>query len=194
MKFKRHKTVDALLENSLPESEGVIEAMNQSYDEDFICRHLFILRTHAGVSQKEMAARLNVSQSVISKMENKGDYLKFNDVIRYIEALGYAVDFGILKRGRSIDYLTSYFTRIKHVMDELQELAGDDLDMSQGVRDAFVALSKSMLMEVLPKLAKKMSSQQKPIAISMNSDDRGAAKKPAPKPKKPRHKSEKQLA
>lgn len=194
MKFKRYKTVDSLLADLFPGDKEIIDSVNQAYYRDAMANHLFILRTKAGVSQKEMAKRLNVSQSVISKMENKGDYLKFNDVIRYIGALGYAVDFAVLKRGQHIDYLSSYFTRIKSIMDELQKLAGDDPDISQGVREAFLALSKSMLMDVLPKLEKKMSNQQRPIAISMNSDDRDAAKEPEVKPKKTRPKQEKQLA
>lgn len=45
------------------------------------------LRKLSGVTQKEMAARLNVKQSSVSKLEGMGDH-QISSIRRYIEALG----------------------------------------------------------------------------------------------------------
>lgn len=172
MKFKRHKTVDDLLSNSLPDSKETINAMNRLFDEDDMSRHLYMLRSKAGVSQKEMANRLNVSQSVISKMENKGEYLKFNDVIRYINALDFSVEFAAIKGNRSVDILGSYFSRIKAMMSELQRIAGSDPDITKGVMSTFISFSKSMLEDVIPQLKTETPKRKSTLMISIDSTEK----------------------
>lgn len=172
MKFKRHKTVDGLLADLYSGDEEMIEAVNTMYNEDLMANHLFILRTKAGVSQAEMAKRLDVSQSVISKMENNGNYLKFNDVIRYINALGYSAELAFIEGGRSVDFLGSYFGRIKKTMDELQALAGDDPDITKGIMAAFLTFSKSLLEEMIPRLKGRLPKREAPLRISINSQNR----------------------
>lgn len=167
MKFKRYETVEDLLAHSLPNSKDVIKNMNRMFREDAMSRHLFFLRSQAGVSQLEMARRLGVSQSVISKMENKGDYLKFNEVIRYLNALGFSAEFASIKHGKAVDFLASYFGRIKAVMDELQELAGDDQDITDGIMTAFLMFSKSMLEDVIPKIKGKKPNSAPALKISL---------------------------
>lgn len=185
MKFKRHKTVDALLADSLPESKEAVEAVSQAFNEDAISRHLFILRTRVGVSQKEMAKRLNVSQSVISKLENRGEYVKFNDAVRYINALEYSAELAFVKGGRSVDFLASYFSRITKMMEQLQAIAGNDPDIAKGVMATFLVFSKSMLEDVIPQLKDKFPRRQSQMEISMAPDDRDTTSTPSapPRPK-----------
>lgn len=190
MKLKRHKTVDALLADALPGDKEIVDAVNKSYFEDAMANQLFILRTKAGLSQKDMAKRLKVSQSVISKMENKGDYLKFNDVIRYVNALGCSVEMTIVKNGRAIDFLASYFARIKRTMGELQELAGKDPDITKGIMSAFLAFSTSMIEDVIPQIKGKLPQQQRQLEISINPPEEDAKAKP----KKTYRKKETQVA
>lgn len=167
MKFKRHETVDALLADALPGDREIVDVVNKSFHEDAMANHLFILRTKAGLSQKDMAKRLKVSQSVISKMENDGNYLRFNDVIRYIDALGFSAEMAFIKEGRAINFLRSYFSRITQMMDMLREIAGDDPDINAGILTAFGDFSKSMMDNVLPKFEKFTASRLSTLEISV---------------------------
>lgn len=167
MKFKRRKTVDALLSDTLPDNEKVVDAVNRMFEEDAVSRHLFILRTRAGVSQAEMARRLNVSQSVVSKMENNGNYLKFNDVIRYMHALDFSAEMTFIQEGRAVDFLRSYFSRITRMMDMFREMAGDDPDINAGILTAFGDFSKSMMDNVLPKFEKITASRLSGLEFSI---------------------------
>ena len=171
MKFKRHESVEAMLEHSLSDSKATIDAMNQMFNEDAVSRNLFILRAKAGVSQAEMAKRLKVSQSVISRMENDGNYLKFNDVIRFINALGYSAEMACVPDGRSVDFLASYFFRIKKEMKLLQKLAANDPDINKGVMTMFLKFSKSMLEDVIPQIKDQKPGRQLQLDFSLNPEE-----------------------
>ena len=174
MKFKRHKSVEAMLEHSLPDSKATIDAINQMFNEDAVSRNLFILRAKAGVSQAEMAKRLNVSQSVISRMENDGNYLKFNDVIRFINALGYSAEMACIKSGRAVDFLASYFSRIKKEMETLKDLAGNDPVIVKGIMSTFLTFSKSMLEDVIPQIKDQLPGRQLQLDFSQNPEEQEA--------------------
>ena len=113
MKMKKYQTVKAMLSDLTSDDKKLVEEVDAAYDREKITNHLFILRNRAGVSQVEMAKRLGVTQSTISKMENNADSLSFNAAIRYCHVLGFSVELAFIQGGRSVDFLGSYFSRIK---------------------------------------------------------------------------------
>ena len=156
MKFKRHKSVEAMLDHSLPGSKGIIKGVKRQSGENILSNTFFMARTAAGVSQAEMARRLGTTQSAISKMESRGDAITFNDAMRYFAALNCQIDIGVIQNGGIKDRLDYHGDRINDILTYLSDLAGDDPDINAGVLDAYKKILEAIAANFMPLFAKKL--------------------------------------
>lgn len=161
MKFKRHQSVEGMLAHTLPGNSAVIRGVRKQAGINTLSNSLFIIRTACGVSQAEMAKRLGVSQSAVSKMENRGDALLFNDAMRYLTALDCTVDIGFVQHGGIKDRLDYHAGRINDILTELSTLAGDDPDINVGTLEAFKKVLEAIVVNFIPPFAKKLEKLAK---------------------------------
>ena len=100
-----------------------------------LVKSLAIVRARAGMTQKELAGKLGCTQSKISKLESGVDAdLRFGDIAAYLEAVEHeAKIFVIPGNGTLADEVKMHAFRIKHVLDELVQLAGNDGAIAKGV-------------------------------------------------------------
>lgn len=182
MKFKRHATVEDLLKKSVPESKELIDLVKKKYNENVIANCLFSLRNVKGKTQADMAKALNVTQSAVSKMENRGDCLSFNDFMRFVMALGCNVEVGIIENGSIRKRLEYHVERVNDILEEMAELAGDDEDINRGALETFRDVLKSISSKFLPNVISKMGLQKDtdPLTITISK----ASKKEDPLNKK----------
>ncbi len=175
MKFKEYDSVSELVD-SLPNSEAVRKHMNETSFDAMMANCLFMMRTAAGLSQKEIAARLGVKQSSVSKMENGEKGLSFDETIRYLAAMGYHVELGILRGGGMQATLDYHVEQINRMLGQLSELAGTDPGINTGVPDAFRNVLTAIASSFIPLFAKKLDTLDKhalpsPFQISVGAID-----------------------
>jgi predicted transcriptional regulator len=82
--MKTHKWSDIKAERFSPEE---IEKIRKEAIRDLLEEDLRTLREAAGVTQEELAERVAVDQSQISRLERQGD-ARLSLLKRYVEALG----------------------------------------------------------------------------------------------------------
>ena len=82
--MKTHKWSDIKAERFSPEE---IEKIRKEAIRDLVEEDLRTLREAAGVTQEELAERVAVDQSQISRLERQGD-ARLSLLKRYVEALG----------------------------------------------------------------------------------------------------------
>ena len=75
------------LHQRVVEREGALERLNALREETLVEIGLFELRRVLDVSQEDLAAKLDISQSAISQLERAGD-LKLSTLRKYLEKLG----------------------------------------------------------------------------------------------------------
>lgn len=75
------------LHQCVVEREGALERLNARREETLVEIGLFELRRILDVSQEDLAARLDISQSAISQLERAGDP-KLSTLRKYLEKLG----------------------------------------------------------------------------------------------------------
>ncbi len=75
------------LHQRVVEREGALKRLDALREETLVEIGLFELRRVLDVSQEDLAAKLDISQSAISQLERAGD-LKLSTLRKYLEKLG----------------------------------------------------------------------------------------------------------
>lgn len=92
-----------------------------------LVRLLISERVRQNLTQKEIAVRMNVSESKISRMENSDDAnLNFGDIIAYLKALKVSVS--ILLDDASMPIAT----RVKHLVHKIADMLRHLTDLANG--------------------------------------------------------------
>ncbi|MDA0922039.1 MAG: transcriptional regulator [Planctomycetota bacterium] len=130
---------------------NVLDLVSGIVDQDFvdeldsvlrqgaILRSLIAKRVAEGVSQAEIAEKLNCSQSRVSKLERGRDGdLKLEELAAYGNAIGREFEIiGHHKGSTPVDRVKSYVFAIHRELQFLAELAKDDQKISKGVSNFF---------------------------------------------------------
>lgn len=106
-----------------------------------ISHYLFGLRSANGVSQKEIAERMNCSQSRISKLESGcDDDWRLGDLKSYLKAIGHDLSLFIAKahHWKLMDQVKFHVCSTHACLVRLVELAKDDPKMVEGVTVAHI--------------------------------------------------------
>jgi transcriptional regulator with XRE-family HTH domain len=96
---------------------------------------LTVLRTRAGLSQQELAEKLECTQSKVSKLESSDDAdIRFGDLMDYTGAVGYEMRvFLVPKRQKIVDEIKMHAFLIKRLLDRMVQLVGNDGAMTEAV-------------------------------------------------------------
>ena len=163
---KSYASVFDMLREELPEYPELLEAAFGAYKRDQISNSLQSLRMRFGVTREELASRSGLSMDRIAKMEDSGDSVKFNDMIKFVEALDCSVK--LMFQGRDANLtktLQWHFQAIAAIMAKFIDMAKDDPDISSGIFERFRDEAGNMLNDVLPK-CDAMLARAKPQNVS----------------------------
>lgn len=148
---KGYESVADLLRGEYPDNPEYIDSFLKTYAKEQVSQYLFMLRTSCGVTQEELAKRMGVSQSKIAKLEDRGDNVKFNDVIAFARALGHDTSLQFTEeRANLAGMLRWHFAAITAIMTKLERMAQGDPEISSGVFKHFSEEAGKMFHEVLP--------------------------------------------
>jgi transcriptional regulator with XRE-family HTH domain len=116
------------------------EAFEKRLADRQLVKHLQIMRARHGLSQEDVATRLNCSQGRISKLESGDDSnVRVGDLLKYAGAAGYQLQFVFFKSDTTTaDQVKYHFFETKQLLGELVELAKiPDEDISKGIASFF---------------------------------------------------------
>ncbi len=148
---RSYSSVFDMLREELPECPELAEAAFDAYGRDQISGTLLCIRTQSGVSREELSRRSGLSTEKIAKMEDKGDGVRFNDIIKYMEGLDHTARLLIEGRNNNLaGILRWHFQAIAAIMTKFADLAQGDPDISAGVFEHYNNESKKMQDTVLP--------------------------------------------
>lgn len=124
-----------------------------------LSRTLFAMRMDKNLTQGDLAKKLKVSQSKISKIEHSNDdEISIKDLSNYCGGLGFSFELSFFEKGISkTEKIKFHYFRLRQLLEELRQLAQGDKDIEKGVenftREAFVNISTGLL-ECLKKISK----------------------------------------
>ncbi len=137
-KNKRYNKVSQMA-RGISEDKAVADAIEKRIAERQIVKHLMSKRAALGLSQADIAAKMNCSQSRISKLENGlDDDIRLGDFHAYISALDRDMQIHLLKKDSTIaDQVKHHFFAMKALMEKLAGLATADSAIAKGVAAFF---------------------------------------------------------
>jgi HTH-type transcriptional regulator/antitoxin HipB len=89
------KNWNTLQEQWYAEDAGMKERVEAGLKELGIQTQLHEARKKAGLTQEELARRMHVKRSYISRLENHPENIKLGTLIRYTQAVGQTLDIAI---------------------------------------------------------------------------------------------------
>ena len=134
---KQYKSVSEVVKH-LTEDKGFQEEFDRQISDKKLAKTLFAMRCSKGIKQSEMAAKLNCTQSRISKLENSGvDAIKVSDLVEYAQVLNLNMSISFHKGLTSVESVKYHAFQIKKHLDHLADLAHRDDEIFHGVKNFY---------------------------------------------------------
>jgi transcriptional regulator with XRE-family HTH domain len=126
-KRTQHRSVSDVVQ-SLSEDRVFADEFTKRLSGRQLIKALTVLRARAGLSQQELAGKLECTQSKVSKLESSDDVdVRFGDLVDYTGAVGCEMRvFLVPKRQKIVDEVKMHAFIIKRLLDRMVELAGAD--------------------------------------------------------------------
>jgi len=134
----KYKSVEEMAAATIPSQEFNKELSRQLRARS-VANHLVALRGSRGLSQQDIAKRMECSQSRISKLEQTDDEdLRLGDVARYLNAVDFSLQIGMTERKQPlVDTVKYHVFAIRQALRKLIKLAHMDEDIARGVAGFF---------------------------------------------------------
>ena len=138
---RRYTSVSGLLQDVAPDLETRV-ATEKRISSRRLVKQLLARRAVKGLSQQEIAQKLDCTQSRISKLESSSDDdIRLGDLRTYAEAVGCEFGYGIVPQDmKPVDKVKGHVFAIKTHMDDLSRLAQTDETIVTGVANFFFEL------------------------------------------------------
>lgn len=102
--MEKRRTDPDFLDEMIAEGErrapGFAAMVDEAYERRQLTRGLAARRKQLNLSQTQVAARMRTAASVVSKLENGGDF-KFSTLQKYLEVLGLDMDYEFVPTRRA---------------------------------------------------------------------------------------------
>ena len=105
--MKLHKWSDIKHRGMTPER---IARADRAVEKELVAMDLRALRDGLGVTQEELAGRIKVSQSQLSRLERRKDS-RLSTIRRYVEAMGGELEITAVIRGKRVPIMPAKPTR-----------------------------------------------------------------------------------
>ena len=153
---KKYKSVSDVVKN-LSDDKGFHEDFkNQAFDK-MLSKTLFAMRCSKGVTQAEMAEKMDCTQSRVSKLEHSGlDTIKVSDLVSYAGALDLKMSIAFHEDMTSVESVKFHAFEIKKHLDHLADLAHRDDGIFEGVKE----FNHSLIVSNFLKRRKSLTREQ----------------------------------
>jgi transcriptional regulator with XRE-family HTH domain len=166
---KQYKSVVEML-NDVSDDKDFNKSVENEINTKQIAKTLFAMRCKAGLSQAEIAKKMDCTQGKISKIENSLDVdISVGDLVKYCSAMNMQLEVNFFDRRLTMADKVKYcYFQLKTLLDKIIETAKGDEVMERGVekfaREAFVNINFGLI-ECLEK-AKVKKEIAAPLHVS----------------------------
>jgi transcriptional regulator with XRE-family HTH domain len=133
-KQTQHRNVADMVRN-LSEDQAFADDFSKRLSGRQFIKALTVLRTRAGLSQQELAEKLECTQSKVSKLESGADAdIRFGDLLSYTGAVGHEMRILLVPKGlKLVDEVKIHALIIKRLLDKMVPLTGTEGTMTDAV-------------------------------------------------------------
>ena len=148
-----------------------------------VSQAVFSIRNRRGLTQKQLADKMGLSQSAVSKFEaSNDDKITVGELLRFSRALGISTELVIFdKKMKAADKVKYHWMKIKGELDGLVNLSHGDKEMERGVRkfteEAFMNITSGLMrcLDRVKETGDKVSSGLKITGVTSNHPNKETA-------------------
>jgi len=136
---KRFASVRDLVKATAADDEQVRE-FDRRINTSVIVNALIRTRAAAGMTQSDVAGKMNLTQSAVSKLEHAADAeLTLHDIASYLQATGGRLNLGIGKQPNRVERIKELAICLKSELEALADLScnSDDPSIRQSINGFF---------------------------------------------------------
>lgn len=142
---RRFSTVSEMVD-TLSDSKSFKERFEKESAGKSLARALFRLRNAQGLTQGDLAKKMGVAQSAISRIEHsENDKIKLDILEAYVSALGYKISVNIHPERNAVDWVKHHGLEMRKHLLQLAELGQGDSGIEEGVSGFFSEVAYNML-------------------------------------------------
>ncbi len=133
---KTYQNVEEMVKD-LSENNKAKKDILKEINSKKLSKYLFSLRCEHGLTQAQLAEKINCSQGTISKIENSYDTeITIKDLIAYGNALGLQPEIGYRRKDiKTVDLIKHHCFKVNYYLEDLGKLAKEDEAIKEGVLD-----------------------------------------------------------
>jgi transcriptional regulator with XRE-family HTH domain len=182
-KKERYANVRELVQEVSPDDEFRAAFDNRVASRKLV-KYLLAMRAVSGMSQQDIARKLQCTQSRVSKLEGfSDDDLRLGDMRNYADAVGLTFVAGFKPRNmKPVDEVKCHVFTIKKHMDDLARLARTDSTIADGVGGFFCELFVNFVRLIgdSAKLLPNRPDKSPYFSVEFNSDCQQQPGRPRP--------------
>lgn len=152
---RRYASIDEMMRK-----DGTSDVVQSKYreiaDATRVATQLAQLRQKAGLTQEQMAARLNISQSAVSKLEScRDEDLTLGQISEYASATGESLGIHFGKPPTHVEAIKHHASGMRHHLSALAKLAHNADELETSIR-AFFGEAFFNILNILIETEKEM--------------------------------------
>ena len=166
-KNKTYTSVLDMVKSIVPEEKEFHDSLAQSIKETSLSRTLMLMRNSAGMSQAEMAKKMECSQGTISKIEHSANAdVTIGEMLAYAKALNLNLSIAFHPSMNAAQAMDFHAKEIEKHMTMLATLAHQDKVIEHGIRAHFKKFQNRM-MDIISGCCEKLPAhkQEEPKTI-----------------------------
>ena len=157
---------------SAEECDSFVKSLNSRK----LAKTLFALRSKAGLTQKELAEKIGITQSKVSKIEHAQDVtLTVGDILQYCDALDLQLHVGLMPDGMTlVNQVKFHWNELQRHLEKIQEISRGDAGMEKAARDFTFEAAHNITDGLLASLGNVMPKQENEelLTVSAPSDSK----------------------
>ncbi len=141
-----------------------------------LAKTLFALRSKAGLTQKELAEKIGITQSKVSKIEHAQDVtLTIGDILQYCDVLKLQLHVGLMPDGMTlVNQVKFHWNELQRHLEQIQVISKGDVVMEKAARDFTFEAANHITNGLLASLGNVMPKQENEelLTVSAPSDSK----------------------
>lgn len=134
LQIKSFKSVDDVLKDITKDFPDLADGIQKADHETKLVRSLIAMRAASGLTQAELAAKMNSTQSRISKLEHgTDDNITIGELKSYARATGFCLSMNFFNASNASGMIKYHASAIREQLKHIVKIAGDDKAIQKGV-------------------------------------------------------------
>ena len=172
---KRFNSVSEMVRD-ISDDQSFVDRFEEESANQSIGRFLFTLRNSKGLTQTELAKKMGVNQSYVSRLEHTpNDKIKIGEMLEFVDAVGYDLTINVHQERNLVGWVKHHVMETRKYLHQLADLTKNDQKIKEGVTNFYYEATVNLVDDILESTGTKLGlaklKKRAPFIISADISD-----------------------